>query len=148
MKTRQELFDQLTLSTQMLKSILHARSQTHEAIPHGQRAALLCVASCKSSNVKELARMLGVTSGAATQHIESLVQDELVTRTTDPDDRRNVIVQLSDNGRKLLKRLEQERNALMAELFESIDDNELAGFVAIVTKMSQNIPTKEGDKNV
>ena len=46
----------------------------------------------------ELYKWLMLSSGAMTNRIDRLEKDKLVTRLRDPDDRRSVIVQLSDAG--------------------------------------------------
>lgn len=43
-----------------------------------------------------------VTSGAITHRIDRLVDKQLVTRETDPDSRRRVLVMLTDEGRRLV----------------------------------------------
>lgn len=59
----------------------------------------------------ELYRWLMLSSGAMTNRIDRLEKSGLVTRLRDPDDRRSVIVQLSDSGAKRI-------DAAMPILFE------------------------------
>ena len=59
----------------------------------------------------ELYKSLMLSSGAMTNRIDRLEKDGMVTRLRDPDDRRSVIVQLSDAG---LERID----AAMPVLFE------------------------------
>ncbi|MEM6352444.1 MAG: MarR family transcriptional regulator [Cyanobacteria bacterium P01_D01_bin.14] len=59
----------------------------------------------------ELYQWLMLSSGAMTNRIDRLEKNRLVTRLRDPDDRRSVIVQLSDTGAERI-------DAAMPILFE------------------------------
>lgn len=59
----------------------------------------------------ELYQWLMLSSGAMTNRIDRLEKNGLVTRLRDPDDRRGVIVQLSDSGAERI-------DAVMPILFE------------------------------
>jgi DNA-binding MarR family transcriptional regulator len=48
----------------------------------------------------ELARIAELTAGTMTTRLDHLERDGLVRRVRDPDDRRSVIVELTDQGRK------------------------------------------------
>ncbi|OQO95184.1 MarR family transcriptional regulator [Saccharomonospora piscinae] len=73
-----------------------------------------------------------VTSGAITHRLDRLVAKDLVTRETDPDHRRSVLVTLTDHGRELVDELvdahlELER-ALLADL-DTAEQDQLAGLL-------------------
>lgn len=53
----------------------------------------------------ELVEASMVTSGAMTNRIDRLVARALVTRHTDPDNRRSVLIDLTDRGRTLIDEL-------------------------------------------
>ena len=141
---RDQLFTQLSENLQTLKRGLFQRSvHTASVIPFGQRAALFSIAIHRSINVKQLAALLGVSSGAATQHIESLVQAGLVERETNPDDRRNVVLRISRTGAAAMKELERERLEFMRTLCAEISDAELETFVVVTKKMKQTLTEME-----
>ncbi len=67
----------------------------------------------------ELVRQSMVTTGAITNRVDRLVERDLVRRTQDPDDRRKVIVQLTQSGLDLVEavldsHLETEQEMLAA----------------------------------
>src|SRR5207244_6886249 len=51
-----------------------------------------------------LARRMELSSGAMTNRLDRLEQAGLVQRLPDPDDRRSVVVELTDHGRKTYRR--------------------------------------------
>ena len=76
-----------------------------------------------------------VTSGTMTNRIDRLTQRGLVRRRPDPDDRRGVLVTLTDDGRSLVDAaltdlLEHER-AILAQL-SAADQHRLAGLLRTV----------------
>jgi DNA-binding MarR family transcriptional regulator len=60
----------------------------------------------------QLNDMLVITSGGITRAVDRLVQDRVVTRVSDPADRRRVLVQLTTRGRPIARTL---LDALLAE---------------------------------
>jgi DNA-binding MarR family transcriptional regulator len=76
----------------------------------------------------ELARRIGVTSGAVTGVIDRLERDGWVRRTSDPSDRRRVVVEILPGP---AERVEQMSTAFqpfldeIAEINEQFDDDQL-----------------------
>src|SRR5215831_10334151 len=72
-----------------------------------------------------LARALGVTSGATTRVIDSLVASGHVTRGPDPTDRRRVQVQLTPAAEEQVDRTFAQLRVDARSLLETYDDAEL-----------------------
>jgi DNA-binding MarR family transcriptional regulator len=65
----------------------------------------------------DLARIADLSSGAMTNRLDQLEQAGLVRRLRDPDDRRGVLVELTDRGRALWEEaigVQAEKEALLA----------------------------------
>ena len=56
-----------------------------------------------SLGVTEIGEHLGVSSAAASQMLERLVQQDLVLRTEDPEDRRAKRIELTEKGNRILE---------------------------------------------
>jgi DNA-binding MarR family transcriptional regulator len=137
---RNQLLQQLMENLQsMYRGMQHKSDFLKEGIPFGQKAALFTITVHGATNVKQLASLLHVTSGAATQHVEALVQEGLVERTTDANDRRNVIIVLSAKGKSLMKKLEQNRLTMLEALFSDITDQELTAYVNVMEKVNHKL---------
>jgi len=74
--------------------------------------------------VTELGNHLDVTSAAASQMLDRLVQQELILRTEDPDDRRVKQIELSDKGKLLLEEGIRARQRWVEDLVESLSQVE------------------------
>ncbi|WP_062207611.1 MarR family winged helix-turn-helix transcriptional regulator [Streptomyces sp. NBRC 109706] len=81
---------------------------------------------------KQLVEASMVTSGAITNRIDRLVARELVTRETDPTNRRSVLITLTDAGRELADGAVAGHLALEARLLAELtdqDQHQLAGLL-------------------
>jgi DNA-binding MarR family transcriptional regulator len=70
---------------------------------------LKLIAHGGKQSVGQVARFLGVSDPAASQLAESLVRQKLITRNTDPRDRRTAFLKLTPSGKKLTQAIEQEQ---------------------------------------
>jgi len=68
----------------------------------------------------ELSKRMMVTNGNLTGLVERLVQEGLVLREVDPDDRRAFIVRLSKAGRTKFAGYAKENERLVLSLFEAV----------------------------
>jgi len=76
-----------------------------------------------------LAEILDVFQASATGIVDRMEQRGLVERHRGDDDRRVVRVALTDEGRKLITGMANERRDRMAMMLEQLDDDELEGFL-------------------
>ena len=75
----------------------------------------------KGLRLSELSKRMMVSNGNLTGLVERLVQEELVLRQTDPDDRRAFIVRLSKAGMKEFATYARENERFILSLFQSVD---------------------------
>jgi len=68
-----------------------------------------------------LSRYLMVTGGNVTGLTDQLVAEGWVERLADPDDRRSLIVRLTDAGRRQFLRMAAEHEAWLVKMFEGFD---------------------------
>jgi DNA-binding MarR family transcriptional regulator len=76
------------------------------------------------SSVSEIADGLGITSAAASQMLERLVQQELIIRLEDPSDRRVKQIMLTDKGRQVIRESLAARQGWLDNLNHVLSDNE------------------------
>jgi DNA-binding MarR family transcriptional regulator len=76
----------------------------------------------------ELARRADLTSGAMTSRLDALEKEGLVRRLRDPDDRRSVLVELTDKGRRKHEQtmgIQGKKEALLAEALTEREKEQL-----------------------
>ena len=80
----------------------------------------------------DLARIADLSSGAMTNRLDRLEEARLVRRRPDPDDRRGVLVELTDKGRRLWEKAigtQAEKEALLASALSKRELEQLNGLL-------------------
>lgn len=83
----------------------------------------------------ELSRFLLVSNGNSTALVDGLERDGLVARSPAAEDRRSVVVRLTDEGRALFGTLATEHEAWVDELLSDLDEGALEALGASVARM-------------
>ena len=78
------------------------------------------------SGVTGLGEHLGVTSAAASQMLERLVQQGLILRTEDPSDRRVKQISLTEKGLAVVREGTRVRQTWLYDLVDALSDSEKA----------------------
>ena len=87
-----------------------------------QFGALFHLHRMGSSGVTDLGDHLGVTSAAASQMLDRLVQQGLILRSEDPNDRRVKQIVLTDKGHQVLQESIRARQGWLDDLAETLSD--------------------------
>lgn len=74
--------------------------------------------------VSDVADHLGITSAAASQLLERLVQQEMILRAEDPNDRRNKRISLTEKGKQTVADSMHARQLWIMDLGAKLDQNE------------------------
>lgn len=138
MSNRTQLIEEILHSFHAIRNItktraLHLGHQNH--ITHSQWFVLTMIQHFKKLSIKDIAEKMEMSSSAATQLVDGLVQVGLVTRREDPKDRRLVQLELSPKGKKHITATKNEHINEMAEIFDALTDEELEEFVRLHKKI-------------
>jgi len=109
----------------MDRSMRHFLCYARESgLSMSQLGALFHVHRAGSRGVSDLGDHLGVTSGAASQMLERLVQQDLILRSVDPNDRRVKQIDLTDKGLGVLQGSIRAQQDWLYDLAETLSDSE------------------------
>ncbi|RPJ55665.1 MAG: MarR family transcriptional regulator [Dehalococcoidia bacterium] len=97
-------------------------------------------------SVKELAEAMGVTSGAVTQFIDSLVEKGLVRREEDRNDRRQLRIKLTEYSRDNIMDFKRDYFASVSRVFDSLSDDEILQLTGLLMKAKIPSNIKETNK--
>lgn len=86
--------------------------------------ALFHTNRCGSCGVTEIGEHLGVSSAAASQMLDRLVQQDLVLRSEDPDDRRVKRIVLTEKGQRILEEGLRARQSWLNDVAQTFSDSE------------------------
>ncbi len=87
--------------------------------------------------LRALADRLRIVARSATDIVDSLEAAALVIREPDPQDRRAVLVSLTDFGRTQLDAIDSARRAVATELFDTLDAEEREQLSRILDKITE-----------
>lgn len=107
---------------QMRRSWAHAIHQWGLS-PH-QAIALRTADAEEGGRVSDLARRLRIAPRSATEVVDSLEERGLVRRSPCPEDRRAVLVEVTDDGREMARQIEQARADARAAVFDRLTSSE------------------------
>ncbi|WP_216897057.1 MarR family winged helix-turn-helix transcriptional regulator [Nocardia alni] len=101
------------------------RSQTARLAPLGltpaqSRALRIIGRDPEPLRMSVLAERLGIVPRSATTVVDALVAAGLITRTTDPTNRRSTLVSPTEGGRQTLSRMSEARREAAAETFAAL----------------------------
>jgi len=92
--------------------------------------------------ISDLSEHMEITTAAASQTVEKLVQSGLLERTEDPSDRRAKQITLSVKGRELIEKSINERFRWVDELVNGLDAEQrrtITDALAILNQSMQNL---------
>jgi DNA-binding MarR family transcriptional regulator len=104
------------LTWQGQKQSLHTLSRPDIALTMPQMVTLFAIRDANICRMSELAEVTQQSAGTLTGIVDRLIEDGLVARVRDADDRRVVQVALTDTGRERIERVEQARHDDMTRM--------------------------------
>jgi DNA-binding MarR family transcriptional regulator len=89
----------------------------------------------------DLSRVLFTDKSNVTSIVDRLENRKLVTRTTDPHDRRIVLITLTEEGRRLRNRVNEQHDLRIRELMHVENPAAISSLVDCLQAISRNIET-------
>ncbi|WP_051048014.1 MarR family winged helix-turn-helix transcriptional regulator [Rhodococcus sp. AW25M09] len=106
--------------------------------PSQSRALHVLAREHDSVRLRDLAEHLRIVARSATDIVDSLEAAHLVTRQQDPNDRRAVLVELTDTGRALLDRIDEARRQVSSEMFDDLEPHERVELNRLLGKIADS----------
>ena len=113
-----------------MKLSMHRSSRGHmlyareKGLSRSMIGTLIHLSHRDHTGVTGLSEHLGVSSAAASQMLERLVEEGLIQRSEDPDDRRMKQIILTDKGHQVIKEAINARLGWLEELTASFSEEE------------------------
>jgi DNA-binding MarR family transcriptional regulator len=136
-----ELFNMLRRYSRMWKQEWSKDNPKELSLSQVQTLDILVAEGPKSSTY--LSQTLGVTSGGMTVISDKLVKMGFVRRVGDRNDRRVVLLEITEAGEAALKELQEKRVALMEKMFAPLDAEEIHQMVVIYRKLLRTWETRD-----
>jgi MarR family transcriptional regulator, organic hydroperoxide resistance regulator len=91
-----------------------------------QLKSLFFISNEGSTNIRKLAIALGVTPANVTGIVDRMLQQDLISRTENSEDRRMLLLQVTDKGRALVMDLRERQMSQLTDVLDNLDEGELA----------------------
>jgi DNA-binding MarR family transcriptional regulator len=109
-----------------------------------QVSLLVAIKVSPGIGVGELAARERVSPAALSNHVDRLERGGLVLRTPSDADRRRVGLSLTDDGRRVLRRVRSRRTAWLVSRLGRLEPEELAAIEAAVEPLARLIDEADG----
>lgn len=134
---REELISSLEQSMMVIGKEMYQEQIGFSDCSPAQNHVLMVIGVYGSIGIKQLAEKLHITSGAASQHVDALEKAGLLERKMGPNNRREVIVEITKQGKDSFKKIRNAKSLMLSKLFYDLNDNELNTLVRLIDKVSQ-----------
>jgi DNA-binding MarR family transcriptional regulator len=108
-------------------------------LSHGLLSALATVRTNGPLRLAELAQIETVSAPSTTRLVAELEGKGLVTRATDPDDGRAILISITDLGIDAVASARAARADMVAELFDSLEPEEVAAISAAIPALEKMV---------
>jgi DNA-binding MarR family transcriptional regulator len=116
-----EQVDAIMLALQALVGVAaQSVTEVEDRVTLPQLRVLVLVASHGTLNLNALAEAMGVHPSNASRSVDRLVAAGLLRRTESTLDRRNLVLELTDEGRGLIETLVEHRREAIAAVLERV----------------------------
>lgn len=86
---------------------------------------------------RDVAELMHVSSPAISRTVKSLVQKECIIQKDNPDDRRNIFLEVTDKGKELFNRTFQNLESTLKVIFEEFTEDEILTFIETGERLTQ-----------
>jgi DNA-binding MarR family transcriptional regulator len=112
----------------------------HDVTP-SQVRAIRVLAAHGGVRSKELAEHLKIAPRSATEVVDALEEKGLVARSPDPDDRRAVVVSLTDRGHALAEQVRRTRGVESERIFDRLSQTDRDHLARILRRLQDQDPS-------
>ena len=114
-------FIHITMRHSMRRMIRYLKEN---GVSMSQVGTLLLLHRRGACGVSDVGEYLGISAAAASQLLQRLVDDGLIERQEDPDDRRNKRIALTEPGHELVQAVFSARQGWLNQLEETLSEEE------------------------
>lgn len=92
---------------------------------------------------KELSKCMVVSTARIATILNNLEKDDFITRTTDPQDNRQIIVKLTEKGRRYIQKQRDEMLQKVVDMLECLGPEDALAYIRIQKKLIDNFQIKK-----
>ena len=141
-----EALAQEFITTQIQMGKRKNQKRFNESI-HGEAFALYYISSHTGSAVPgDIREAMGLSSARIAAALNSLEHKELITRRIDPQDRRRILIDITEKGRGEVDRRKKELLRVTTGMLSALGEHDAPELVRIMKRVAQLMPETPRDK--
>lgn len=113
--------------------------ESYEKLTMAEANALYVIGSDEPKTMKQIAEALGVAVSTPTRTIDRLVEKRFVNRRVDEKDRRQLLIETTPKGKKLLMEMDEEGIVMVRSMLKNLKDEEINSLREILLKINENL---------
>lgn len=119
---------------------------SNRAITQTQFFVLVAIHSYGRCPMTVLSRNMKVSMPTISGIVDRLVKGDFIRRVDDPNDRRQVVVELTAKGKQLILQFQSSVSLRWQDVLKSLNDEELKNFYQVVTKLKNSLMSGKKDE--
>ena len=135
MPTSAELTEKVLAVAHLIRRISMKSLAPLGLTPAQSRTLRLVAGAGGPVRMGEIAARMGIVPRSVTSLVAALEESELVERAIDPDNRRAILVRLTDRGREVFHEISAARVAAGDELFGTLTETEREQLAALLGRV-------------
>ncbi|MEG0259123.1 MAG: MarR family transcriptional regulator [Lysinibacillus sp.] len=138
-------FEELYIAFQRNVSV-EWQKRLDRLVSGSQAAILRSLAVHGPQNASTLAESLRITPGAVTSLSDKLIASGYAHRNRDANDRRVVLLEITDQGREILKQFKIENKNIVKQLFSGLPEEDIEHLIRIYQHVLTNMATGKAEE--
>jgi DNA-binding MarR family transcriptional regulator len=134
-QTLQQLEHEMTVLVRRIRRVIAERARMlHPELSPVAYSMLMALNDSGPQRASDLVEIFSVDKGAVSRQVQALLELDLIQRTPDPDDRRAMILAISEEGHRRLANISADRRRELSRRLEDWDEQDLSAFVRSLTR--------------
>ena len=138
-------FQEFMEAQRMMGAVRHRKAMDRDSSADDTRGRGSVLALLKMADgvaTREMAHVLGIRVSSLNETLAKMERDGLIERTPSEDDKRIMLVSLTEAGRA---QAESQKNRLPERMFTGFDDDELDQFTGFLERVVENLIDELGE---
>jgi DNA-binding MarR family transcriptional regulator len=144
--SKAEALRYLILATQRQGNRILNDSLKESGLTASQAEVIRILDEWNNLSLKELGKLLICETGSPSRLIERMNQDGLIEKIVDPKDSRYLVLQLTDEGLKKAKIIENIEKQLYENLIQTYSEDELENICSLLMRFLKDQPVADALK--
>jgi DNA-binding MarR family transcriptional regulator len=134
-ETLRALEHEMSILVRRIRRVIAERARMlHPELSPVAYSMLLALNDSGPRRASDLVDMFSIDKGAVSRQVQALLELDLIDRTPDPEDRRAMILAISEEGHRRLANISTVRRSELGEKLGDWSESDLSGFVRSLSR--------------